>query len=93
MNLFKNDVGIQIIYNVIESLEGVATTVGFHVAKPDGTEVDWNGSVFNKSRILYTIKSGDLNQTGKYRLQPFVSNTDGLMVHGEEKSFVVSEPL
>jgi len=91
--IYKGDIGVQLIYNVIEDLTGTYTAVGFDVVKPDKTEDEWAGSVRDKSRIIYTIADGDLDQTGKYQIQPWVEGSGGGLIRGEIKSFIVSETL
>jgi hypothetical protein len=91
--IYKCDIGVQLIYNVIEDLTGTYTAVGFDVVKPDKTEDEWTGFVQNKTRICYSIASGDLDQTGKYQIQPWVTGANSSIVRGEIKSFIVSETL
>jgi hypothetical protein len=49
-----------------------ATLLRLDVTKPDGTQVQWIGSLYETTNILYVVMAGDFDQAGEYRLQSYV---------------------
>lgn len=91
--MFVGTIGATIKYNILQDITGSYTQVGFIIHKPNSeTDVDWVGSVQDKSRIVYTVKSGDLDTAGKYTLQAYVRN-DASICFSEVKSFIVQPTL
>ena len=91
--MYKNTIGATIKFNVLQDLTGQYTEVGFTVHKPNSTDdITWKGSVSDKSRIVYTLKSGDVDTVGKYTLQAYVKNGDSIC-YSEIKTFLVEETL
>ena len=72
---YVDEVGSIIIVNTGIDLSG-ASTHQLKVKKPDGTTVTWNASVYsvgsNPNYLKYTSVSGDLDQAGEYKVQPYV---------------------
>lgn len=92
--MYKGTIGATIRFNVLESLVGKYSEVGFVVNKPGSTEdVKWIGEVRDNTKICYTIKSGDLDLAGKYSIQGYVKNSDGSILFTDIKYFIVEETL
>ena len=55
-----------------------ATKSSIKVLKPDGSNTEWIGSITGISNtiITYTTVSGDLDKSGKYKLQSYVEMPD-----------------
>lgn len=55
----------------VDSEENISTATNLllHVRKPDGTEVEWSGTLDGTDFIEYVTIAGDLDQAGFYRLQ------------------------
>ena len=68
---FVGDVGTVITVNTREDIS-TATKVSLMVQKPDGSEDEWIGTIYNERYIRYTIADGDFNVAGTYRLQAYV---------------------
>jgi len=91
--MYVGTIGATIKFNILQDITGAYTGVGFIVHKPNSeTDLDWAGSVQDKSRIVYTIKDGDLDTAGKYTLQAYVRNGDSVC-YTEIKSFIVQPTL
>ena len=70
--IFKNDYGIVILIDMQTDLSG-ATNYSLQVTKPNGTIVTWNPIIYNDRLFRYVIKSGDLDQSGTYTIQPVMA--------------------
>jgi len=68
---YVGDVGTVITVNTKTNLT-TATLLQLHVLKPDGTQVIWNGTLYNTKYIRYTTGGDDLDISGDYRLQAYV---------------------
>jgi hypothetical protein len=79
--MYIGDIGTAIIVELCEDVS-TATSLLLKVEKPDGTRVDWVGSVYLDTKIRYMTLEEDLDQVGSYLIQPYVSmpNWSG---HGE----------
>ena len=73
--LFKNTVGQVIILETGEDLTG-ANVLKIKVKKPDNTKTEWDGSVYQTTKIKYTTVLNDLNVAGNYKLQSYVEYPD-----------------
>lgn len=86
---YVGDVGTQILVDTCSDIT-TATLVRLDVTKPDGTEVQWVGSVSDTTKILYIVSAGDFDQAGEYRLQSYVE-IPGWQGHGDTITFRVAE--
>lgn len=89
--LYKDDVGINIRYQV-SNMPTSYVLIGFVVRKPDLSVVTWEGTV-DEDKICYTTVANDLDQIGKYCLQPFVTGSGDIMIHGDPKYFIVAKAI
>lgn len=71
--VFVGDVGTVIKLDTGTDLTS-ATALKIKVKKPNGTEVEWTASqdANNPKVMTYTIQSGDLDQSGTWKLQAYV---------------------
>lgn len=76
--VYVDAIGVGIECNMYEDMTG-AYDVSLLVRKPDGTEVEWTDAdpgivevdgVDSPNFILYTTVDGDLDQSGRYKVQP-----------------------
>ena len=65
---YIDTIGIVIRVDVVEDIT-TATDPKLYVRKPDGTEVIWIPSKSGTTHFEYTTVSGDVDQSGFYRLQ------------------------
>ena len=85
---YVGDVGTEIIVDVCSDIT-LATKVSLLVKKPDGTEHEWIGTVFEITKIRYVVSVGDFDQNGKYRVQAYVE-APGWQGRGDTTYFKVS---
>jgi hypothetical protein len=75
-NVYKDDLGVgfEIETGVDCSTAGLVKTL--EVIKPDGTAVSWSATLKagDNSILEYTSQSGDLNQSGEYKLQSKIAS-------------------
>jgi len=90
--LYVGDVGKE-IYVETEYEIPTNADVFLNVKKPDGTIVQWQGTIHNNTQILYITKDGDIDQKGKWYLQSYLEWTDTQTnkIHGDIISFEVGE--
>ena len=69
--IYIGDVGTLFRVNCIGDIS-TATLAQIKVQKPDGTKVEWTGSIINSTIIQYAIADGDLDQAGYYYAQAYV---------------------
>lgn len=71
--VYVNTVGTSIRLNCHDDISG-GDDFGVAVQKPDGTEVEWSGSLVSgsTSKIEHITVAGDLNLVGTYLLQALV---------------------
>jgi len=68
--LYKNTEGLPVIIDMGEDVS-TATNIVLHVTKPDSTTTTWTGAiVYNTNYFKYTLKSGDVDQVGPYKIHP-----------------------
>ena len=84
---YINTIGISIHVETGENIS-LASELVLRVKKPDGTIVNWAGSLEGLTKIKYTVVSGDLDQAGIYYLQAYVklASWTGL---GETTNFTI----
>jgi hypothetical protein len=73
MSLFKDQTLLDIILDTKITLTGASTT-DIHYKKPSGAEGNWVGVVdpANAKNIKYAVTTGDIDETGPYKLQAVV---------------------
>lgn len=72
---YVNEIGAIIILDAGADLSS-ATSLSIKVKKPDGTTVTWPANVYNLNGqtnfVKYTTVEDDLDQAGRYELQPYI---------------------
>jgi len=79
--IYVGSYGVKLIVETQADLTNV-TQASLVVKKPDGTEVEWVGTI-NGTKIEYITKQGDLDIAGKYRIQAKAVFSDGSVVYGQ----------
>ncbi len=69
---FVGDVGTLLIVDCKKTITG-ATGILLKVRKPDETEHDWSATIYDTSKIQYTVQAGDFDQAGDYRIQSYLT--------------------
>jgi len=67
-----------------------AMQVSLLIKKPDGTQVEWAGTV-NGTKIEYIVQQGDFDQAGIYKIQAKVTFADGAVWYGNTDVLVIYE--
>lgn len=67
--IYKDDIGTIILINMNTDIS-TATGISLSIRKPDGSTDTWTPTISNTYYLRYTIQSGDLDQAGKYSVQP-----------------------
>ncbi len=70
--IYKGDVGTVVLLDTLSDISS-ATQVLIRVKKPSGVCTEWSSSVDSLTKVKYVIQSGDLNESGIYKLQPKVT--------------------
>lgn len=74
-DIYVNDIGTQIILDTGKDLtESGINEVSIDVKKPDGSTLNWVGSVLETTKILYETKPNDLDQAGTWQLQAVIDS-------------------
>ena len=70
---YQYDTGTVIVVNVCSDLTGL-TQAEFRILKPSGAEATWAATLVpgETQKLQYTVGSGDWNEAGTYKLQPYV---------------------
>jgi len=90
MKVYQGDIGTEIVIDLGESLSG-GTVYKMKVRKPSGTEAEWTASVTESTKITYTTVSGDLDEYGRYLIQPYVE-LENFQGYGETVVLEVHRP-
>lgn len=85
---YVGDIGTEIIVDTCSDITA-ATAVKLIVEKPDGTIEDWDGSVYETTKIRHVVVSGDFDQSGEYTLQAHVT-MPGWTGRGNATTFRIS---
>jgi hypothetical protein len=85
---YIGDIGTEIIVDVCSDIT-TATLAALKVMKPDMTEHTWVGSVYDTTKIRYIAQSGDFDQVGEYRVQPYIE-MPGWQGRGDTATFKIS---
>jgi len=72
---YVGNVGTVIDIDMGQDISG-ATTTDLYVKKPDGTEATWSGEIYGSNYIRYVIEEDDLNEAGRYYVQPYLVISD-----------------
>ena len=89
--IYVGAIGLAVICDIGVDMS-LATDIYFQVRKPDGTEVTWPAAPHaidgDQSYLKYDTRKGDLDQRGRYKIQPRMTlvNWTG---HGETSEFRV----
>jgi len=83
--VYVGDIGTEIIVNCGQSIVG-ATATTLEILKPDGTNKSWSATVYMNNYLKYTVKSGDLDIPGLFRVQAKLT-LGGWTGRGETDSF------
>ncbi len=70
--IYVNDVGTVIEIDVVDTITS-ATNIAMKTRKYDGTEVSWDATRHGTTKIRYTVQAGDLNVSGIYYIQPYLT--------------------
>lgn len=82
---YVGDIGTQIVVNCGVDISS-ATNTKLKVKKPDETIVEWVATISGTNNLTYTTISGDLDQSGEYKLQALLTQ-DGWTGHGDVATF------
>lgn len=74
--VYVGDTGTAIILDTGTSL-ATATSVGIEVKKPNGSKVNWAGSVVESTKVSFVTLAGTLDQPGEWKLQAVVTLPNG----------------
>lgn len=86
---YKNSVGNRLIIECGCTVTG-ATGIVLYVRKPSGVEQTWTGLTVNgTTRVAYVTQTGNLDETGVYSCQPFMTLPGGFVGRGRTFSFPV----
>ena len=87
------EIGVPLIITTSFDLEGYSR-VELQVTKPSGTVDIWSPTVTTVSTgvLTYETVSGDLDEPGKYRVQPYIEFSDGDKRYGDAYDFIVLSP-
>jgi hypothetical protein len=90
---YKWDVGTTLRVSTGNVLT-TATVTNLKVQKPDGTEVEWVGTVDpgDNTVITYVVQANDFDQSGRYKLQAYVEFPSGKW-RGNTAQFTVTTPF
>lgn len=66
---YVGDVGTIIEVDCGENIT-TATGITLEIRKPNGSKVSKAASLYSTTKLRYTVISGDLDQSGKYSIQP-----------------------
>jgi len=88
--IFKNDIDIPIIIDTKEDLT-TATKISIKVRKPDGTDFEWIGTLYQTTKIKYMTVDGDLDQAGTYKIQGYAEIPPARKGRTETISFKVKD--
>ena len=73
---YVGETGTNIIIDTGSDIEG-ATTSKILVRKPDGTHAEWEASVYDETKLKYTLAEGDLDKSGTYYMQAMIGTGSG----------------
>jgi hypothetical protein len=85
--MYVGDIGTIIRVDTEADLTN-STTRQIKVKKPDGTTADWTATLYDTTKIQYTIQSGDFDQAGNYQAHAYVILPSGTW-RGEHFTFQV----
>jgi len=87
--IYTGATGVEIVVDMGEDMTGATGTV-LQVRMPDGTEARWQASVSGTRSLRYVTQPGDLDQDGRYLIQPHLA-IGGFSGPGEPFTLAVHE--
>jgi hypothetical protein len=92
--VYQNAIGIDLAVATSYNLTGYST-ISLIITKPSGTKLTKNPSVTSVAlgTLKYETISGDLDESGQYKIQAIVTYGDGDVIKGEIDTFEVYIPL
>ena len=93
MTTYKDEIGYVVSIATGKTLT-TATKKEFQVTKPDGTEVNWTATESGTvpGTLVYTTKSGDLDQSGPYLIVAYVEWGTTSNYTSDAMILIVQEP-
>lgn len=85
---YVGDIGTQIVVDTGEDLSS-ATVTQIKIKPPSGSTMTKTASVYETTKLLYTITTGDLATAGNYIVQAYVEMGGGKW-HGDPAQFHVA---
>jgi hypothetical protein len=84
------DIGYTIVLPIGNPL-GITdlTSCSFKVLKPDDSEESWTTTTLGDSNMYYDTVSGDFDQEGVYKIQPYAEYSGGQKLYGEAVDYLV----
>lgn len=71
MSVFIGDVGTVIVLDTGSTITD-ATSVKIKYLRPDGSNGEWTGTIYETTKVKYILQAGDLNVAGTWKLQAYV---------------------
>jgi len=92
--VYKDAIGINLAIATTFNLTGYSA-ISLIITKPSGTKLTKTPSITSVAAgtLAYETISGDLDETGQYKIQAIVTYGDGDVIKGEIDSFAVYTPL
>lgn len=69
--VYVGDYGTEIILDTLTDIS-TATKASIKVRRPNGSAVEWVGTVFETTKVRYVTQPGDLGVKGDHLLQAYV---------------------
>lgn len=69
--VFKGDTGTYLRYTAEENISD-ATTLRLYYRKPSGVTGAWTAALYGTSGVQYQTETGDLDEAGTWKLQPYI---------------------
>lgn len=86
---YLGDIGVVILLDCGQNITSASNYL-IKVKRPDGTLVTWTASLSGTNSITYTTVGNDLNQTGNWLLQSYITGS-GFALLGDTVLLIVSE--
>lgn len=93
--IYQSSIGIQLDFDtkIDPATLKTATALNIAVTNPDATTTSWSATVLtDTSRVRHTIGSGEIDQVGKYLLQPVI-HFGSALVKGETVTIQIYAPF
>ena len=90
--IFVGDVGTELHFDIGVDVEDVQVSK-IKVQKPDKSVVEWTATPkTGTTEIVYTVQSGDFDQVGTYKFQPYIE-LPGWKGHGSISTLSVKATI